>query len=136
MSAITDLYGILDLFGNSETYYRPEFRFRSGGTSENYPNKNANIEYCTDEHGSIRKRKKTAKSQQGGIIAMNKTMLLDAIGNVLMDLMESFEIEDEDVIESLVSNGLSTREINTLGLFDKAEVKDVKKTLQNQTDVI
>lgn len=67
---------------------------------------------------------------------MNKTMLLDAIGNVLMDLMESFEIEDEDVIESLVSNGLSTREINTLGLFDKAEVKDVKKTLQNQTDVI
>lgn len=67
---------------------------------------------------------------------MNKTMLLDAIGNVLMDLMESFEIEDEDVIESLVSNGLSTREINMLGLFDKAEVRNTKKALQNQNDVI
>lgn len=62
MSAITDLYRILDLFGNSETYYRPEFRFRSGGTHKDYPNKNANIEYYTDEHGNIRKRKKTTKN--------------------------------------------------------------------------
>lgn len=67
---------------------------------------------------------------------MNKALLLDAIGNVLMDLMESFEIEDEDVIESLVGNGLSTREINMLGLFDKTEVRAAKKALRNQDDLI
>lgn len=37
----------------------PEFRIRGGGTRKSYPNKDANIEYYTDERGNIRKRKKT-----------------------------------------------------------------------------
>lgn len=59
MSAIRDLYSILNSFGNIDTYYRPEFRIKSGGTHRNYKNKDANIEYYTDEHGNIRKRKKS-----------------------------------------------------------------------------
>lgn len=44
--------------GCIDPMYAPTFRFRSGGTKKRYENKDANIEYYTDEKGNIRKRKK------------------------------------------------------------------------------
>ena len=37
--------------------------YRSGGTQKTYDNKNANIEYYTDEKGNIRRRKINKKGE-------------------------------------------------------------------------
>ena len=50
-------YPFRDLFEIAEEYYEPP-RIKRGGKSKEYPNKNANIEYYTDEKGNIRKVKK------------------------------------------------------------------------------
>lgn len=43
------------LCGGNNYSYMP--RLSKGGTQKTYTNKNANIEYYTDEKGNIRKRK-------------------------------------------------------------------------------
>lgn len=48
---------------NPDTYekYTCLQRIKLGRRKRDYPNKNANIEYYTDEKGNIRKRKKGGK---------------------------------------------------------------------------
>lgn len=51
MSLLRDIVGMTRM----EDYYYPQFK--KGSTHKEYKNKNANIEYYTDEKGNIRKRK-------------------------------------------------------------------------------
>lgn len=59
---------------------------------------------------------------------MNKTLLMDKFGYVLDDLMQSFGIEDDDMITAMLEQGFSVREINMMGLFDKKDVSMVAKS--------
>ena len=46
-----------------EPTYPYNVRYKSGGTQKTYDNKNANIEYYTDEKGNIRRRKINKKGE-------------------------------------------------------------------------
>ena len=51
--------------GFPNPYFEEMGLFKKGPSSKKYDNKNANIEYYTDEKGNIRRRKKPLKQKEG-----------------------------------------------------------------------
>ncbi len=61
--SVRDFMAITAALGGFDTYFTMDGLCSKGGNQRNYPNKNSNIEYYTDEKGNIRKRKKVTKHE-------------------------------------------------------------------------